>query len=72
MHTPPSISVKTVHIPTLYYTLTFCVVFLGIIVEPPLVRNNFDRQKWDDNMKTVPKYVKEMRAEFKWLKMEAE
>jgi len=46
--------------------------FLGIIVEPPLVRNNFDRQRWDDNMKTVRKYVKEMHAEFKWLKMEAE
>jgi hypothetical protein len=47
------------------------VVFLGITVEPPLVRNNSDRQRWDD-MKTVPKYVKEMRAELKWLKMEAE
>jgi len=48
------------------------VVFLGIIVEPSLVRNNFDRRRWDDNMKTVPKYVKEMRAGFKRLKMEAE
>jgi len=61
-----------VHIPTLHYKLTFCVVFLGIIVEPSLVRNNFDRRRWDDNMKTVPKYVKEMRAGFKRLKMEAE
>jgi hypothetical protein len=60
-----------VHIPTLHYKLTFCVVFLGIIVEPPFVRNNFHRRRWDDDMKTVPKYVKEMRAGLKWLKMEA-
>ena len=71
-HTVPWLSVKMVHIPTLHYKLTFCVVFFGILVEPPPVRNNFDRQRWDDNMKIVAKYVEEMRTGFEWLKTEAE